>query len=137
MTLFYSEIDTHNRCIRWVNAGHDPAIIYDPGTDSFDELAGRSLPLGVFEDSRYAELQRDIASGQIIVIGTDGIWEAHNPKGEMFGKDTLREVIHGHAGGSAKEILDAVIGEVEQFSRPLGKEDDVTLVVVKVLQQRT
>ena len=134
MTLFYSMIDRHNKCIRWVNAGHDPAIIYNPIADSFGELTGRGLPLGVFYDSEYTESQREITPGQIIVIGTDGIWEAHNQNGMMFGKDKLKEVIHLHANESAKEILDAVINEVEQFSYPLKKEDDLTLVVMKVEQ---
>jgi len=134
MTLFYSMIDRHNKCIRWVNAGHDPAIIYNPIADSFGELTGRGLPLGVFYDSEYTESQREITPGQIIVIGTDGIWEAHNQNDMMFGKDKLKEVIHLHANESAKEILDAVINEVEQFSYPLKKEDDLTLVVMKVEQ---
>jgi len=134
MTLFYSMIDTHNKCIRWVNAGHDPGITYNPIADSFGELTGRGLPLGVFYDSEYTESQREITPGQIIVIGTDGIWEAHNQNGMMFGKDKLKEVIHLHANESAKEILDAVINEVEQFSYPLKKEDDLTLVVMKVEQ---
>ena len=134
MTLFYSMIDRHNKCIRWVNAGHDPAIIYNPIADSFGELTGRGLPLGVFYDSEYTESQREITPGQIIAIGTDGIWEAHNQNGMMFGKDKLKEVIHLHANESAKEILDAVINEVEQFIYPLKKEDDLTLVVMKVEQ---
>jgi len=134
MTLFYSMIEVHNKCIRWVNAGHDPAIIYNPIADSFGELTGRGLPLGVFYNSEYTESQREITPGQIIVIGTDGIWEAHNQNGKLFGKDKLREVIHLHANESAKEILDTVINEVEQFSYPLKKEDDLTLVVMKVEQ---
>jgi len=134
MTLFYSMIEVHNKRIRWVNAGHDPAITYNPITNSFDELTGRGLPLGIFYDSEYIESQREITPGQIIVIGTDGIWEAHNQNGMMFGKDKLKEVIHLHANGSAKDILEAVINEVEQFSYPLKKEDDVTLVVMKVGQ---
>ncbi|MBA7555807.1 hypothetical protein ES705_48494 [subsurface metagenome] len=134
MTLFYGEIDTENKSLRWVNAGHDPGIIYDSSSDTFEELGGRGLPLGVFEDSRYRESHREITPGQIIVIGTDGVWEAHNPKGEMFGKSRLREIIRTHATKPAKQILDAVIMESEQFRNPLSIEDDLTLVVVKVEQ---
>jgi sigma-B regulation protein RsbU (phosphoserine phosphatase) len=68
------------------------------------------------------------------VIGTDGIWESRNSKGEMFGKDKLKEVIRENAGESAKGILNSVIKEVEQFSHPLKKEDDVTLTVIKIEQ---
>jgi sigma-B regulation protein RsbU (phosphoserine phosphatase) len=51
MNLFVCEIDIDDQLLRWVSAGHDPAMIYDPGTDAFDELVGRGLPLWVFEDS--------------------------------------------------------------------------------------
>ncbi|UCE39059.1 MAG: SpoIIE family protein phosphatase, partial [Thermoplasmata archaeon] len=132
MTLFCTEIDKQNRCIRWVNAGHDPAILYDRCTGSFDELAGGGLPLGIFKDSEYKELQREIRRGQIIVIGTDGIWEAHNPKGESFGKDALLKIIRTHANEPAKEIIGAVIDAIENFRSSLAQEDDVTLVVIKV-----
>ena len=132
MTLFYGEIDTQNKSLRWVNAGHDPGIIYDSSSDTFEELGGRGLPLGVFEDSQYIESHREITPGRIIVIGTDGVWEARNPKGEMFGKSRLREIIRAHATELAKQILDGVIRESEQFRNPLSIEDDFTLVVVKV-----
>jgi len=132
MTLVFSEIDTQERCIRWVTAGHDPAIIYDISSDSFDELGGRGLPLGVFEDSAYRESRRKIAPGQIILIGTDGIWEAHNQQGEMFGKDALRRIIRAHANKPAREIIVAVLDAVEGFRSSREQEDDVTLVVIKV-----
>ena len=132
MTLFFCEIDSPNRIIRWVNAGHDPAFTFDPYTGNFEELAGHSLPLGVSEKAAYQEFQRKILPGQIILIGTDGIWESQNARGQMFGKERFRQVISAHARETAIEILQAVIDELNRFSHPLGKEDDVTLVVIKV-----
>jgi serine phosphatase RsbU (regulator of sigma subunit) len=134
MTLFCTEIDKQKRCIRWVSAGHDPAILYNRFTDTFDELGGRNAPLGIDENVEYKELQRDITKGQIIVIGTDGIWESRNSKGEMFGKDMLKEVIRENAAESAQMILNSVIDKVEQFTYPLKKADDVTLTVIKIEQ---
>ena len=134
MTLFCTEIDKQKRCLRWVSAGHDPAILYNRYTDAFDELGGRNTALGVDENAPYKELKRDIAKGQILVIGTDGIWESRNSQGEMFGKEKLKGVIREKAGDSAKEILNSVIKEVEQFSYPLRKEDDITLTVIKIEQ---
>jgi sigma-B regulation protein RsbU (phosphoserine phosphatase) len=79
MTLFFSEIDRRNSKIRWVRAGHDPAMIYDPVSNSFKDLDGGGLPLGVFENTVYHQFEHQIKPGQIILIGTDGIWESHNP----------------------------------------------------------
>ena len=132
MTLFLCEIDRPSRIIRWVNAGHDPAFTFDPDSGNFEKLAGHSLPLGISEKAAYQEFQRKILPGQILLIGTDGIWESRNARGQMFGKDRFRQIISAHARKTAIEILQAVIDELNRFSHPLGKEDDVTLVVVKV-----
>ena len=132
MTLFICEIDSSNNIIRWVNAGHDPAFTFDPESGDSEELAGHSLPLGVSEKTAYQVFQRQIAPGQILLIGTDGIWESQNSQGQMFGKERFRRVISAHAQETAVEILQAVIDELDRFSHPLGSKDDVTLVVVKV-----
>jgi sigma-B regulation protein RsbU (phosphoserine phosphatase) len=132
MTLFFCEIDSLNRIIRWVNAGHDPALAFDPDSANFEELAGHSLPLGVSEKAAYQEFQHKLRPGQILLIGTDGIWESQNARGQMFGKARFRHVISAHARETAVEILQAVTDELNRFSHPLGKEDDVTLVVIKV-----
>jgi sigma-B regulation protein RsbU (phosphoserine phosphatase) len=61
---------------QWVRAGHDPAIFYDPGTDSFEELGGSGIALGVDEEWNYkAYTKTALKNGQIIFLITDGIWE--------------------------------------------------------------
>jgi serine phosphatase RsbU (regulator of sigma subunit) len=133
MTLFYAEIDQRVKSIRWVRAGHEPALLYDPRSGSFEDLAGQGgLPLGVFEEAVYEEYHRALAPGQIIAIGTDGIWEARNSQGLMFGKQMLQQAIRAHADRSSAEIVQQVLGELKQFLFPLEIQDDATLVVVKV-----
>ena len=133
MTLFYAEIDRPNNIIRWVNAGHDPAIVFDPLKDTFEELDGGSnLALGVMEGSKYTAAQREIIPGQIMVFATDGIWEARNANGEMFGKDRLNKVIRKNASATAGEIQTAVFDAVRRFRKDTRLEDDMTLVVVKI-----
>jgi sigma-B regulation protein RsbU (phosphoserine phosphatase) len=133
MTLFCCEIDTHSRSIGWVRAGHDPAIFYDPVTNRFEELKGPGLALGVDIGWRYEEQQKPaLKNGQIIVIGTDGIWEAHNSEGNMFGKESLFQIIRQHAQKSAQEIVAAITLAVNRFREGVLPEDDVTLVVIKV-----
>jgi sigma-B regulation protein RsbU (phosphoserine phosphatase) len=132
MTLFICEIDRSNQVIHWVNAGHDPAMIYDREGGRFEELTGNALPLGVSETAAYQKLDREIIPGQIIMMGTDGIWEAQNPQGEMFGKERFKNIIRENAAQPAKDIIEAVIKEVDRFCHPLEKADDVTLVVTKI-----
>jgi len=133
MTLYYMVIDGRRRTVRWANAGHDPPILYDPAADAFGELAGGNLPLGIMETEAYEEFRRDhLAPGQVLVVGTDGIWETHDPAGREFGKDALREIIRRHATEPAEAIGQAITAALESFRNGSPQEDDVTLVVVKV-----
>lgn len=132
MTLFFMLVDRFSRKITWVRAGHDPAIIYDVATESFSELRGGGVALGVEETLSFHEYEYgDWAEGQIIVIGTDGIWEAENEQHEWFGKGRLREIIRNHHDSSAQELVQLITRSLEEFRRNVPQQDDITLVVLK------
>jgi sigma-B regulation protein RsbU (phosphoserine phosphatase) len=133
MTLFFAEICPSSGNISWVRAGHDPALLFDPDTGGFEELNGQGgLPLGVLADAVYEEYHRKLRPGQIVAIGTDGIWEARNSEGHMFGKLRLQQTIRENADRAAAEIVQAVLAALKQFLCPLELQDDATLVVLKV-----
>jgi len=132
MSMFLIVIDTINKDLRWVRAGHDPALFYDPVKTSIKELNGSGTALGI--DASYAFEEYRLSGwseGQIIVIGTDGIWETDNPNSEKFGKSRLRQIIRQHSQFSAQEILNAIINALNEFRCTAPQNDDVTLVVVK------
>jgi ActR/RegA family two-component response regulator len=132
ITMFYSEIDIKEKCFRWVHAGHESALSYNPATDTFDTLGGKGLALGVMEDSVYTEANIQIHPGQIILIGTDGLKEACNPQNELFGNERLQMVMRDNYRKSAKDILDEVFEALENFRGSAERKDDETLVVIKV-----
>ena len=132
MSFFYCELTEGVTQIRWVRAGHDPAIVYDPTMDAFEELYGHGVPLGFDDSFEYDSYQRSIESGQVIVIGTDGIWEMHNNTSEMFGKEALLKIIRNNHKASARQIVNIVTDALEQFRGDRALEDDITLVVIKV-----
>ena len=133
MTAFFCVVDPVQRTLRWSRAGHDPAIVYLPDGDAFDELAGDSgLPLGVMDEWEYVEVKRDLPVGAVVFFGTDGVWETHGPEGELFGKDRVRELIRSHADRSADEIAERILSEVRAFAGEGGVEDDLTLIVFKL-----
>jgi len=132
MTFFYCELKERRTEVRWVRAGHDPALVYDPAADAFDELRGRGLALGFDDAFEYDSFHRRLAPGQVIMIGTDGIWEMLNKDGEMFGKKTLMEIIRNNHKASARRIVDNVTESLERFRGDVAQEDDITLVVIKV-----
>src|SRR5262245_30453307 len=134
MTMHLSVIDSRSGTMRWASAGHDPAILFDPASGRFEEVGEGDLPLGVMDDTTYAEQTAGpLSPGQVIFVGTDGVWEMPDAKGEAFGKDRLREAIRESAAGSADEIARAVRDRLAAFRSDSRQVDDVTFVVVKVL----
>jgi len=106
--------------------------VYDPSGDDFEEWGGKGISLGLDEEYQYDEYQKHgLQKGSVIAIGTDGIWESMNPKGEMFGKARFMNIIRRYANGTAHEIVDAVYAEIHSFMQGLPLEDDITLVIVK------
>ena len=119
--------------MRWVRAGHDPAVLYDPATDRFEELSGKGIALGIDNSWQYEEENHAaLAAGQIIVMSTDGIWEARNPQDEMFGKQALHRIIRQNSQAGAAEIQDAILAELRQFQQDVEPVDDITLVIIKI-----
>ena len=133
MTLFYATLDTNKKELRWVRAGHDPALFYDPMTGEFKELNGYGIALGLDDSFVYREnVLNGLTEGQVLLIGTDGLWEAQSESGEMFGKDRLKAFIRKNANASPDDILEAILMALREFQGPIKQEDDITLVVIKV-----
>jgi sigma-B regulation protein RsbU (phosphoserine phosphatase) len=133
VTLFYALIDSKQRSIRWVRAGHDPAILYDPLSDTFQELQGKGIALGVDEQAMFLEDQIvGFVDGQILLIGTDGVWEAENKDGQRFGKENLIRVIKQCRHDTAERILENVEKAIDRFRQGQRIQDDITMVVVRL-----
>jgi hypothetical protein len=133
MTLFYLTVDPANKSLCWVRAGHDAALVYNRSTDGFKELFGPGMGLGLDEDFQYEESElANLVKGDLIFLGTDGIWETMNPDGELFGKQAVQDILRQNAAASAGEILDKILFALSRFRENLEPEDDVTLVVVKI-----
>ncbi len=133
MTLALIVIDPMNGAVRWASAGHDPTIVFHPATNSFSELEGSGIPLGIMEDAEYQQYEtKGLSKGDVLVIGTDGIWESRNLAGEFFGKDRLRDLMREHAAKPSHEIAALIQSTLVAFRGREGSEDDVTFVVVKI-----
>lgn len=134
ITLFFLAVNPVERKAVWVRAGHDPALLYDPNLDIFEEMAGNGLPLGVIEQVEYEAVEREnLPRNALIIMGTDGIWEAQGKDGEMFGKARMMDIIRKHAEKPATNIVDAVFRGLESYTLGLKRADDQTLVIVKLV----
>ena len=133
MTMFYLNIDTTKMQAQWVRAGHDPAIFYDPLANSFEELAGSGIALGIDENWKYKPYKKTgLKSGQIILLSTDGIWEAFNLKGDMFGKERICDILRKNSSLGADQIINILLASLKNFQQGAQIEDDITLVVIKI-----
>ncbi len=132
VTLFYGILDSGNKTLTYINAGHNPPLVLRAGTLKADELPATGIALGVLEDAPYRQESVRLCSGDIIVLYTDGITEAENSEGEMFGTERLLATVKESRDRPAGEIVENVIGAVLSFSEGRPQFDDITLMVIKV-----
>jgi sigma-B regulation protein RsbU (phosphoserine phosphatase) len=135
MTMFLAVVDASSLSMRWASAGHDQPLIYDPQQGLLTEIDtnGGGMPLGVMHGEVYEELTYNrLRPGQIMLIGTDGLWEAKNDAGEQFGKERVGEALSALAHLAAAEIEAGIYQRLQQFCNGRANEDDVTYVVIKL-----
>jgi len=137
VTLFLLEADPVAGHLEWVRAGHDPALLYRAAADDVQELGGPGMALGVENACSYLSGARPgLSVGDILVIGTDGVWETQGAGSEKFGKARVEEIVRRHREQRAEAIIDAILWDLAEFRGENLQEDDVTIVVVKVTGTR-
>jgi phosphoserine phosphatase RsbU/P len=131
MTFFCLELQSDSSEVHWISAGHDPAIVVDVD-GNVSELEGDDIPLGVNANWSFTgKGPTTIRQGSVIVMGTDGIWEARNSEGEMFDKPRLIEIIKNNRTKPVADICDTIIDRVLAFCGDAPRADDITMVVAR------
>lgn len=132
VTAALAVLDIGAHRMEFSNAGHCPAFLYQVGVDKFTNLEATGVPLGVLENTRYP-LGPPLAmqSGDWLLLGTDGLIEAMDVHGEMFGIDRLRRIVREHAQSTPRQMADAIGRLVSGHFPGDSPEDDLTLLVVK------
>ncbi len=134
MTMCVASFDLSTATCTWASAGHDPPIVLDAASNDFRELDGGGIPLGLYEDEEFSNYQfGPVTAGQVIVIGSDGVWETGSPNGDQFGKDRLKQIMATYAALSAEEIKNALIAALKDFRGNAPVRDDVTFVILKIV----
>lgn len=119
--------------VRLASAGHPPALRWCSRTGDFDTVGEGAPPLGTFLDAHYQLVTRPLQSRDILVFYTDGLLEARNAAGAEYGEARLqRAVARLAASGSAREVRDAVLGDLSNFKGDEEQYDDITIVVVRM-----
>jgi serine phosphatase RsbU (regulator of sigma subunit)/predicted ester cyclase len=131
VTCFYAILDPHRGSLRYANAGHTLPCCKRYDEDQADELRVRGMPLGLMPGMLYEEKQTILVPGDGVLLCTDGLVEAHNPQGEMFGTPRLRGFLSERSEGG-NGLSAALMEELESFTgEGWEQEDDITLLTLK------
>ena len=131
VTVFYGVLDPTEGTFRYARAGHDRPLLYSPNTGECRFLAAEGILLGLVEEVRLEEVSVDLCFGDLLVLYTDGITDAHSPTGEFFGVERLRETVSADGGLSAKGLCNLIFEHVDRFQAGAAQHDDMALLVVK------
>ena len=134
VTLFYAELDPKNGSLAFLNAGHNPPLICHAG-GTMEQLAAGGLPLGIMANADVREGKTRLHPGDVLVIYSDGVSEAVNPKGEEFGPTRLYETVSRNLDASAAGIRDRIESALTKFCQGTPAADDITLVICKRLAE--
>jgi len=130
VTLLIAEIDTHRRMIRYVNCGHNPALLFRASTGTLTRLNSSCPPLGLSAKEICELVSADLSPGDVVVFYTDGVTEAGNQLGEEFGMERLSAAVRSGSSLSAEDLMSSIYNDAADFCGD-NFNDDVTILVVK------
>jgi serine phosphatase RsbU (regulator of sigma subunit) len=129
VTCFYAILEPKSGSLSYANAGHDPPYLRRRGGDA-EELRARGMPLGLMSGMSYEEGEASLAEGDSVLFYSDGLVEAHDPEGEMFGFPRLRALVAKHV--EERQLGDFLMEEIHTFvGEGWEQEDDITLLTLK------
>jgi serine phosphatase RsbU (regulator of sigma subunit)/predicted ester cyclase len=129
VTCFYAILDPKSASLSYANAGHDLPYLHR-GRGEAEELRARGMPLGLMPGMGYEEKETILEAGESALFYSDGLVEAHDPKGEMFGFPRLRTLIAEHA--EKESLEEALLEELYSFvGEGWEQEDDITLLTLR------
>jgi predicted ester cyclase len=129
VTCFYAVLDPESGTLQYANAGHDPPHVRR-SDDYAEELRPRGMPLGLMEGMGYEEEKASLGEGESVLFYSDGLVEAHDPKGEMFGFPRLRALVAEH--GEERSLGNLLLEELYSFvGEGWEQEDYITLLTLR------
>jgi sigma-B regulation protein RsbU (phosphoserine phosphatase) len=132
VTAFYGVLDVKNRVFTFSNAGHNPPLLLR-ANGTAEWLTEGGLALGILSEATYEERPVALASGDMLVLYTDGVTEASNVTGEQYGVKRLEDLVRARASEPARALVEAIREEVEAFTGDRHLDDDLTLVVARLV----
>ena len=135
ISLFYLRYDRHDRRVYYANGGHHPVFWYRAAKKEIRFLDSDGLLLGIMPQVEFEERVAQAEQGDLFVMYTDGLIEATNSEGILFGHERLKQSILRYADLSAEEMVHAVMRDLKEYTGKKTLSDDVTLQVLKVCKK--
>ena len=133
VTLFCGILDLQTGDLRYSNAGHNPPLA-DAAGGSFDFIeVPRGTVVGIMEDARFECARMRLQPGQTLMLYTDGVTEAMNPRQELYSEERFRETLSSGRRADAKAIIEAVRGDIDSFAQGASQSDDITMLALRYL----
>jgi sigma-B regulation protein RsbU (phosphoserine phosphatase) len=130
-TLFIALYDDESRVLRYTNAGHNDALLIRAGSGAIEHLTEGGTVLGAFEWARYTEARTTLERGDVLVIYSDGISEADNPRGAEYTEHRLAHLVRKNRDKTADELRQLIFTEVDNWTGGQERDDDQTVVILK------
>ncbi len=132
VTAFLLEVDPKTGAMAFVRAGHEPALALDRATGRVELFKGPGMALGAMPDAPFTDQPVENGVGSTVVLATDGVTEARNSVGEIYGRERMMAALRDCRELSARQTMDALLDDLNRFTDGVRHEDDVTLVVVRL-----
>ncbi len=133
VTFFYAVYDSARRSLTYVNAGHNPPLLFRAGVEEAVRLSTGGMVVGLFPEAEYSQETIELERSDVLVCYTDGISEAVNLDGEEFGEARLVRTIGRTREKNSSGMLEALLNELSKFCDGTTQQDDQTALVAKVL----
>jgi sigma-B regulation protein RsbU (phosphoserine phosphatase) len=134
-TFFYAQYEVTTRLLTYVNAGHNPPIIFRRSGDDWQltRLEAGGAVVGLLRNFPYSQASVTMEPGDVLVAFTDGISEAMNPQEEEWGEENLIEAVKACEGLTATDMLSRLVEAADRFAAGAKQHDDMTLLIMRIL----
>ena len=129
VTLFYGELDTRTGNLRYINGGHNPPFLVRH-EQSFERLPATAMVLGVDSNINYEAMEITICTGDSLLLFTDGLTEAFNPRDEEYGEERLASFLRGHSRSLPADLINGLVEDALAFCGAARPTDDITMMLI-------
>lgn len=133
-TMIYGILDTEERSLSFVCAGHPPLLVIK-NDDSVQIIEGEDIPIGFSENYQFKRMKLNLENGDRCYLYSDGIIEAGSVNGRPFGMERMIEILTREGNSSLRQGMDVLVEEVKSWCNPYSCEDDISIVAIDILNE--